>query len=305
MFYVYVYVDPITNQPFYVGKGSGDRKYHHLWNWKKHKNDLIKASIQQLHEQGQRPIIQEVFHAENEHDAFVEETRLIREYGRLDLGTGILCNKTFGGEGFGNTGTKWSEVQRAKIQHRNLEVPRGRGVIQYTMTGQYIQTFNSPRDLRDAGFSNTQIMRIRICCNSQTFSAAGYRWSFIGSQLKELSKGKQVNQIDPTTKHVVNTFVSIGAASKQTGVHPNSISACVRGKLCTAGGFIWKSNEDKEPKLNTRNKPVQQLNEVGEVVRTFTSVLAAAKTLGIDSTNISNVCKGKRITAGGYRWKYV
>lgn len=31
MFYVYQLIDPATNNPFYIGKGSGNRPKHHLY----------------------------------------------------------------------------------------------------------------------------------------------------------------------------------------------------------------------------------------------------------------------------------
>jgi hypothetical protein len=37
-FYVYVYVDPIINEIFYVGQGSGNRMLTHLEIVKKNKN---------------------------------------------------------------------------------------------------------------------------------------------------------------------------------------------------------------------------------------------------------------------------
>lgn len=30
MYYVYQYVDPETNKPFYIGKGKDNRMFHHL-----------------------------------------------------------------------------------------------------------------------------------------------------------------------------------------------------------------------------------------------------------------------------------
>ena len=30
MYYIYAYIDPRTNLPFYIGKGKDDRKYDHL-----------------------------------------------------------------------------------------------------------------------------------------------------------------------------------------------------------------------------------------------------------------------------------
>jgi uncharacterized protein len=45
MFYVYLYFDPRTDQPFYVGKGQGDRGFFHL----KHcKNKELAGRLRKL-----------------------------------------------------------------------------------------------------------------------------------------------------------------------------------------------------------------------------------------------------------------
>ena len=71
------------------------------------------------------------------------------------------------------------------------------------------------------------------------------------------------------------------------------------------------------PKVNTnhgtgierasakRSKAVNQLDEDGLFVRTFTSATEAARVLNIKQGSITNCCKGKHRHAGGYRWEYV
>lgn len=53
-----------------------------------------------------------------------------------------------------------------------------------------------------------------------------------------------------------------------------------------------------------RSIRINQLNKFGKVINTFSSVQAAARTLKVDSSAISKVLKGKRATAGGYKWQY-
>lgn len=73
------------------------------------------------------------------------------------------------------------------------------------------------------------------------------------------------------------------------------------------------SNEQYETQLNRlkslhqlRKKSVLQLDiNSKRVIKSFDSIKSARDETGIDGSSITNVCKGKRISAGGYCWKYV
>jgi hypothetical protein len=94
-FYVYAYLRE-DNTPYYIGKGKGDRAY-----------SKMKGEVNPPKDKNKIVILKDKL---KESDAFSEEIALISQYGRKDIGTGILRNKTNGGDG--PSGRKVSESSR-------------------------------------------------------------------------------------------------------------------------------------------------------------------------------------------------
>ena len=75
-YYVYIYSDPDTKQPFYIGKGKGNRCFDHL----NYTNESEKvAKIKEILDAGKRPIIEVLVHGID------EETALKVEAAAIDL----------------------------------------------------------------------------------------------------------------------------------------------------------------------------------------------------------------------------
>ena len=107
-FYAYVYRDPITNIPFYVGKGNKKRAYVHL---SRTDNNLLPNKLRKMKRMGIIPDI-EIIPALDEQHAFFLEECLISVFGRMNIDTGSLLNLTDGGEGV--SGRIVSEADRKR-----------------------------------------------------------------------------------------------------------------------------------------------------------------------------------------------
>ena len=110
-FYAYIYLDPrrrgkysfkeyeFNFEPFYVGKGKGNRCYFHLQKISRTCNPLKSNKINKIINNGLNPIILKIHSDLNEKEAYIKENELIKLIGRIDLKTGTLTNLNDGGLG--------------------------------------------------------------------------------------------------------------------------------------------------------------------------------------------------------------
>jgi hypothetical protein len=103
MFYTYLWLRD-NGTPYYVGKGRGKRAYH---------NDPYRSVKKPKYDS--RILVQ---YWGSEEEAFSMEKFWVSLFGRLDLGTGVLRNRTNGGDG--PTGAKRSVTTIEKLSKRML-----------------------------------------------------------------------------------------------------------------------------------------------------------------------------------------
>lgn len=77
-------------------------------------------------------------------------------------------------------------------------------------------------------------------------------------------------------------------------------SLAKQGKKGNATGF--KHTEETK---NKKRKPIYQLDLDGNIIKEWLGAREASKNLGIHESKITSVCKGNRITTGGFKWKYI
>jgi hypothetical protein len=94
-YYIYSYRDPNKLSPFYIGKGSGNRKLRHLKETKENTENYLKwCKIQSILNRGKQPVIEILFETNSEEEAYHKESELIKHYGRIEFEpNGCLTNR--------------------------------------------------------------------------------------------------------------------------------------------------------------------------------------------------------------------
>lgn len=136
---VYIHKRGDTNQTFYVGIGRSSRPYdvrNRNKHWK-HIADKHGYHVEILYENVSWETACDI------------ERQLIKEYGRIDIGTGILVNMTDGGDG--TRGAKLSKETRKRMSE-NAKVRKWSGTTKRKMSKSAMGNKNSAGVKRDSQY---------------------------------------------------------------------------------------------------------------------------------------------------------
>lgn len=140
-YYVYVYSDPDTKKPFYVGKGKGNRVFNHL---NKQSEDEKSMKINEIIEKGKTPIIEILAHGLD------EETALKVEAAAIDLiGIKNLTNRQRGYES-SSFGKIEVSLLNARYSHEKLELDDITDNIMFIRINKRYRNDMSPMELYEA-----------------------------------------------------------------------------------------------------------------------------------------------------------
>lgn len=120
-----------------------------------------------------------------------------------------------------------------------------KSVIQYTLKGEYIQTFDSVTSAaKYIGSSTNEISKV---CMKKNKTSHGCIWRYstdplIKSEIQKLithGKKRKVEQYDMNMNYIC-TYESLAEAKRQTGTSDTSIQQCCIGKYKHANHYKWK-----------------------------------------------------------------
>ena len=221
----------------------------------------------------------------------------------------IGCGRRWVYKVLSSSGT-YSSEENASRTKEYLGPMVGSEVDQYTLDGEYVQTFSS---MTDAGTTVEGASRkvIKRCCEGTGNTSGGYQWRYKGDPPPGTitSYDSRKRQVDCYTKEeeYICTYDSLVDAANDTGGDPRYIADCCKGKRKTAAKLKWKYHDMRELDSTVRDKskkPVIQYDKEMNIIQMYDSIAQAAKNTPAPEAGIRKCCNGEFKTSGGYIWRY-
>lgn len=127
MFYVYAYLRTKDLTPYYIGKGKDNRA------WQKSHSVIVPKDLNRI------VILESNL---TEIGAFAIERRMIRWYGRKDIGTGILHNQTDGGDGSSGI-VPWNKGKILEGEKYKIAGRKNKGKVRAPFSAEHKQKISS------------------------------------------------------------------------------------------------------------------------------------------------------------------
>ena len=185
-------------------------------------------------------------------------------------------------------------------------------VCQYNLYEELIAVYESEVDAeRITGIKARDISK---CCRKKGTSTTvgGFYWSFLGEEFKKsatgIIKNRTVKKYD-LDGNFIYEYKCINDITDDKKLR-NRIRNCCIGKQYNVEDYVYRYGNDSfdkyevSKKVIINNSVVNQYTVHDVFVKTYMLIKDAELENNIYNGSISNVCRGKRKTAGGYKWFY-
>lgn len=253
MYYVYEHYKKDSDAIFYVGIGKIENGRYNRANSISKRNPHWHAAAKKY---GFYSKI--VFESESREEVCNKEIELILKYGRKDLGTGQLVNKTTRGE-------KTFKMSKYPVKS-GVEKRRKNGTYDKCaeIARQRMLTNNPWKGKTHDGFNKKEVYQYDA--NTGIF----------------IRKYKSIRFASE----------SLGFKTDKT------ISKCLKGKTQTGGGYIWYYNYQGEKVNRIRRgiakdqlKAVVEIDQNGNILKEWECIVDAAKDFGVSHSTIGQALK--------------
>jgi hypothetical protein len=136
----------------------------------------------------------------------------------------------------------YEDSKSSEQKLKDILIQNPKKIYQYDKDMNLISEYPSIRDVeRKTGISRANISK---CCKHKVAFVGGYVWRFYGDVTPpEYKNRKEVIQYD-MNMNPISEFENIRQANIKTGVNDSRIRGCCKGKIKSAGGFIWKYKDN-------------------------------------------------------------
>lgn len=192
-------------------------------------------------------------------------------------------------------------------------------VSQYSMEGKYIVTYESLSAAAKA--MDTSISAISSVARKRALTAAGYIWRFGHSKMdiavKKINRAIRDTKGVPVTRYdldgnKIKTYYNINQAAIELGVERKAISDAVNGKVLVTSSSVWRRGEEEKIDVSTikeslslrKGYTMSKYDLNGKKVKTFARAIDAAKSIAVQTEQITAMAIRSDLILKGYIWRY-
>ncbi len=167
-------------------------------------------------------------------------------------------------------------------------------------------TTNPNKGYNETNGGNCRVLHTEETKEKMRLSRQGKKHNaqWVENQKKSISKIQGVEVIAIKGNIIIMEFKSIMEASRYAGVCEATMRGCLNGKQSNVKGIVYKYKDIKKQK-NFISKRKYKIFKCLETNKIYTTIRQAANEINICESSIDKVLKGKRKTAGGFRFVYI
>lgn len=196
-------------------------------------------------------------------------------------------------------------------------------VLQFDRYGKFLAEYPSVKEVgRKLKLVRSYILQ---CAKYKRKSSGGFQWRFkddpiFKDGICDIEPALQAVKSEPILcfnlrGKFIAEYPSLAGAARELRINNGAISNCLKGNFKTAGGYQWKRKSDEsfkngiidiapiEKVTGWMRKEVLQFDLEGNFIRSYPSMIAAARDLDIGMSVIRRAIYEKGLTAAGYQWR--